>query len=199
MGKAWIKDRRRDSYYRAAKRMEYRSRAAFKLLQLQDRFHIVRLGDTVVDLGAAPGGWSQVAADLVGLRGRVIAVDVVRMRSLGDVEVLQGDFTDPPFVALLLEALGRPADAVLCDASPKLSGVKSLDQARSSDLARAALAVSGKALGPGGSFVAKAFRGSDYGPFLSDVRGRFPAVKEYTPRASPKGSAEVYVVGLGRR
>jgi len=199
VGKAWIKDRRRDTYYRAAKRMDYRSRAAFKLLQLQDRFHIVRPSDTVVDLGAAPGGWSQVAADLVGLRGRVIAVDVVRMRSLGDVEVLRGDFADPPFVAVLLEALGRPADAVLCDASPKLSGVKSLDQARSVGLARAALDVAGRALRPDGSFVTKAFRGSDYEPFLADVRAQFPAVREYTPRASPKGSAEVYVVGLGRR
>jgi len=199
MGKAWIKERRRDRYYRAAKRMEYRSRAAFKLLQIQDRFHIIHPGDTVVDLGAAPGGWSQVAADLVGPRGRVIAVAVVRMRAVSQVDVLQGDITDPPFVAVLLEALGRPADAVVCDASPKLSGVKSLDQARAVGLAGGALEVAGKALGPGGSFVAKAFRGSDYGQFLSDVRGRFPHVKEYIPEASPKGSAEVYVVGLGRR
>lgn len=179
--------------------MEYRSRAAFKLLQIQERFHVVREGDTVLDLGAAPGAWSQVAADLVGPRGRVIAVDLVRMKPLGQVEVLRGDFTDPAFVAVLLEALDRQADAMLCDASPKLSGVKSLDQARAAGLARAALDFAGTAVRPGGAFVAKAFRGSDFEPLLADARARFPAVKAYTPEASPKGSAEVYIVGLGRR
>jgi len=199
VGKAWIKERRRDRYYRAAKQMHYRSRAAFKLLQIQDRFRVVRLGDTVVDLGAAPGGWSQVAADLVGARGRVIAVDVVRMRRLEGIDILQGDFSDSTWIPVLLEALGRPADVVLCDASPKLTGVRSLDQARAAHLERAALGVASKALRFEGFFVTKAFRGSDHGPFLAEVRAEFATVREYAPQASPKGSAEVYVVALGRR
>ena len=198
VGRQWIKARKHDPYYRRAKAMAYRSRAAFKLLQIQSRFHLVQRGDAVVDLGAAPGGWSQIAADLVGREGRVAAVDLVAMSPIEGVEVLRGDLRDASTQAIVLERLGRPADVVVCDAAPKLSGVRSLDQARAIELARVALDLAGRALRPGGSFVAKAFRGSDYNGLLADVAARFASVKEYTPPASPKGSAEVFIVGLGR-
>ncbi len=199
MGRSWVKARRRDRYYRAAKKADLRSRAAFKLLQIQRRFSIVRKGDTVVDLGAAPGGWTQVALDLVGLEGRVLAVDVVPMAPLEHVTVLRGDFTDPAFAALLLTRLGTPADVVLSDAAPKISGVTPVDQARSADLTRAALNIATKALRRGGVFVAKAFRGTDYPLLVKEVSDGFDRTSEYRPKASPKGSAEVYLVGVGKR
>src|SRR5213593_3184091 len=134
MGKAWVKGRKKDPYYRAAKQQGLRSRAVFKLLQIQDRFGLIYAGDVVLDLGAAPGGWSRAAAELVGPRGRVVAVDRARMAPMEGVTFLRGDFTQPDTQAALFEALRTPADVVICDAAPKLTGHHSLDVARTLDL-----------------------------------------------------------------
>jgi cell division protein FtsJ len=128
--KAWVKSRRHDRYYRAAKRQEYRSRSAIKLSQIDRDFGLLHPGDTVVDLGAAPGGWSQIAAERVGPKGRVLAVDLAPMKPIAGVELLRGDFTDGAVQARLFELLGRPADLVLSDMAPHLSGNKSYDEAR---------------------------------------------------------------------
>jgi len=196
MGKAWVKARRRDPYYRAAKAQGLRSRAVFKLLQIQDRFGLIYAGDVVLDLGAAPGGWSRAAAELVGPRGRVVAVDRVRMAPMDRVTFVTGDFTHRDTQTIIFEALRSPADVVLSDAAPRLTGHRSLDVARTLDLARAALGLAGKALRSGGRFVAKVFQGDGYRTFLSEAREGFAAVKAYVPPATSKGSAETYVVGL---
>ena len=168
----------------------------FKLLQIQDRFGLIYAGDVVLDLGAAPGGWSRAAAELVGLQGRVIAVDRVRMAPVDRVTFVPGDFTDPDTQTAIFETLRSPADVVLSDAAPRLTGHHSLDVARTLDLARAALGLAGKALRSGGRFVAKVFQGDGYRTFLSEAREEFAAVKAYVPPATSKGSAETYVVGL---
>jgi len=198
MGKAWVKARRRDPYYRAAKAQGLRSRAVFKLLQIQERFGLLYPGDTVLDLGASPGGWSRAASELVGRRGRVVAVDRASMAPMDGVSFVRGDFTNPDVHTAILEALGRPADAVLSDAAPKLSGHRSLDLARILDLARSALALARKALRPGGRFVAKTFQGEGYRGFLTEVSEDFETVKGYVTPATPPGSAETYVVAVGR-
>ena len=198
MGKAWVKARKRDPYYRAAKSQGLRSRAVFKLLQIQDRFGLIYPGDTVLDLGAAPGGWSRAAAELVGPRGRVVAVDRVRMAPIDRVTFVRGDFSDPNVHTAILEALAKPADVLVCDAAPKLTGHRSLDVARTLDLARAALDLARKALRPGGRFAAKAFQGEGYRAFLRELGEEFSIVKGYVPPATTQGSAETYVVGLDR-
>src|SRR2546426_7210270 len=198
MGKAWVKGRKKDPYYRAAKQQGLRSRAVFKLLQVQDRFGLIYSGDVVVDLGAAPGGWSRGAAELVGPRGRVVAVDRTRMAPMDPVTVVRGDFTDPDCVTSILEALGRPADVLVSDAAPKLTGHRSLDVARTLDLARAALGIAEKALRPGGRFVAKTFQGDGHAAFIREVREDFATVKPFTPPATTRGSAETYVVALDK-
>ncbi len=198
MGKAWVKARKRDPYYRSAKAQGLRSRAVFKLLQIQDRFGLIYPGDTVLDLGAAPGGWSRASVELVGPKGRVVAVDRVRMAPMERVTFVRGDFSDPNVHTAILEVLGTPADVLVCDAAPKLTGHRSLDVARTLGLTRAALDLSRKALRPGGRFAAKAFQGEGYGGFLQDMEEEFALVKGYVPPATTAGSAETYVIGLDR-
>ncbi len=198
MTKAWVKSRKHDRYYRAAKRQEYRSRAAIKLSQIDLDYGLFRPGATVVDLGAAPGGWSQIAAERVGPDGRVLAVDVAPMTHLEGVEFLRGDFTQNAVQARLFEALGRPADVVLSDMAPHLSGQRHYDEARTLDLARAALSFAVRALRPGGDFLVKVFQGAEYPGFLREVSGHFEAAKGVKPKASTASSAEVYVLARGR-
>lgn len=199
MTRAWIKSRKHDRYYRAAKRQDYRSRAAIKLSQIDRDYGLFRPGDVVVDLGAAPGGWSQLARERVGPKGRVIAVDRVRMEALEDVEVLRGDFADPVFRTTLFERLRRPADVVVSDMAPHLSGHKPYDEARTLELAEAALAFAVRALRPGGRFLTKVFEGQGYRAFLGKVGEEFEAVKGVKPKASASRSAEIYVLAFGRR
>lgn len=198
MGKAWVKERRSDRFYRAAKRQGYRSRAAIKLSQIDIRYGLFAEGATVVDLGASPGGWAQVARERVGPRGRVIAVDRVPMAAVEGVEFVRGDFTDPGTQTRVFEALRRPADVLMSDMSPSLSGHGSYDVARSLDLGEAALTFSVRALRPGGAFLVKVFEGEGYRPFLDRVRDHFEAVKAVKPTASAARSAELYVLALGR-
>jgi len=198
MGKAWVKARRHDRFYRAAKKQAYRSRAAIKLSQIDRRYGLFHEGAVVVDLGAAPGGWSQVARERVGPKGRVLAVDVAAFVPLDGVEFLRGDFRDPKVQALLFERLRDPADMVMSDMAPKLSGTRAVDVARALDLADAALSFAVRALRPGGIFLTKVFQGEGYREFLKQVSGHFEFVKGVKPSSSTERSAERYVLADGR-
>jgi 23S rRNA (uridine2552-2'-O)-methyltransferase len=197
VGKAWVKARKRDPYYRRAKAEGYRSRAAYKLIQINERFNIIRPGFVVVDLGAAPGGWSQVARKLVGARGRVVAVDLVPMAALEDVTFIRGDITEEETLRRLLELVPGGVDVVISDMSPRLSGNRSLDHARSIDLAEAAFGFARKTLKPGGNLAVKVFQGDMYDDFRRRVSGHFRTCRGFTPRASLKESAEIYIVAKG--
>ncbi|HEX9341161.1 MAG TPA: RlmE family RNA methyltransferase [Thermoplasmata archaeon] len=198
MGKAWVKARRHDRFYRAAKKQEYRSRAAIKLSQIDLRYGLFHEGDVIVDLGGAPGGWSQVARQRVGPRGRVIAVDLARIAPIDGVEIVRGDFTHADVQATLFEILRRPADVVMSDMAPKLSGNRAVDVARTLDLADTAFAFAVRALRVGGSFLVKVFQGEGYRGFLDRVDRSFDAAKGVKPTASASRSAEIYVLAFGR-
>jgi 23S rRNA (uridine2552-2'-O)-methyltransferase len=198
MGKAWVKARKHDRFYRAAKKQSYRSRAAIKLSQIDLRYGLFEPGDVVVDLGAAPGGWSQVGRERIGAKGRVIAVDLAAMSPIDGVEILRGDFTRPEIQAELFETLRKPADVVMSDTSPRLSGNRSLDVARILDLADVALSFAVRALRPDGRFLVKVLQGDGYPPFVRRVGERFEAVKGVKPTASSATSAEIYVLAMGR-
>jgi 23S rRNA (uridine2552-2'-O)-methyltransferase len=198
VGKAWVKRRRHDPFYRAAKAQGYRSRAAFKLIQADARFDLIYEEDTVVDLGAAPGGWTQVAHELVGDAGRVVAVDRVGMMPIAGVDVWRADLEDPTF----LETLAREVDTVdvvVSDMAPRLSGNRTLDHARSVALGRLALGVARRLLREGGNFLCKVLEGEDYREFLDEVGDHFQTAQGHTPEASTKASREIYVVGKGFR
>ncbi len=198
MPRAWVKSRKHDPYYRAAKRQAYRSRSAIKLSQIDRDYGLFHPGDTVVDLGAAPGGWSQIARERVGPEGRVLAVDLAPMKPIEGVEFLRGDFMVPNVQARLFEILGRPADVVVSDMAPHLSGQREYDEARALVLARAALSFAARALRPGGDLLVKVFQGADYPSFLREVEVHFEAAKGVKPRASTPSSREIYVLARGR-
>ena len=193
-----MKERRKDRYYIAAKRSQYRSRSAFKLLQIQEKFRVIEPGWTVLDLGSAPGGWSQAARMLVGDDGAVFAVDIVGMAPIEGVKFLHGDLRDVEFLEELVSSVGA-VDAVISDMAPKLSGVKPYDHARAMDLAGIAFDIACACLREGRNFVTKAFSGDDFGPFLSRVSTRFQTTKATSPPATSRGSSEVYVVAKGFR
>jgi 23S rRNA (uridine2552-2'-O)-methyltransferase len=197
--KGWRADRRRDHYYRKAKKEDYRSRAAYKLKQLDYKYDIMRPGDSVVDLGASPGGWSQVAAELVGSDGRVFSLDLDRFYPIEGVTFMRGDIRQDSTVERLLEQLPDGADVVLSDMSPNISGNYSYDHARSVDLCEHALAFALKVLKDGGHFVVKMFYGDMSKGYISTVRRAFEEVHVTHPQASRSTSSEVYVVGLVRR
>jgi 23S rRNA (uridine2552-2'-O)-methyltransferase len=195
-------------YKRRAEDEGYRARSAYKLRGIDDEFGVISEGDTVVDVGASPGGWSQVAAERVGAEGRVVGVDLAPIESFesseaggdsgAETDFLRGDVTEDETKDRVAEAVGGSADAVVSDASPDISGEWTLDHARSVHLARNALAVARRVLIPGGYFVVKVFQGDTMNEFRDDVRDAFEDVATYTPDASRDESSEVYVVGLGR-
>ena len=186
----------RDEYYNKAKQQGYRSRSAYKLQQLDETATLFEDGDTVVDLGAAPGGWLQVAAERVGT-GRVVGVDRQRIESLEGVETVRGDLTDEDVQADLAERVGE-ADVVLSDMAPNMTGEYDLDHARSVYLARQALDVALDVLAPGGDFVAKVFDGRDLDALEADIDAEFEYVRTVRPDASRDESSELYLVGKGR-
>ncbi len=189
--------RERDAYRRLARERGYRSRAAFKLLQLDRRYHLFKRGDVVVDLGAAPGGWLQVARQKVGEEGFVLGVDLLPIRELphGNVATLVADITEPQTASLILQLLPRKADVVLSDASPQISGVWSVDHLRSVELCRSALQICEKVLRSGGNALIKIFQGEEFESFFSEFKRRFQFSKIHKPGASRRGSAEIYLVG----
>jgi len=195
--KAWLRRHVTDPYVRKAKEQGYRSRAAFKLLELDEKEKLLRPGMTVVDLGAAPGGWSQVAAKKVAPGGRVIAIDLLEIAPISGVTVLKGDFREIGEKAILGALGGRRADAVLCDVSPNLSGIGNVDQARALELTGAAIDFCRQGLKAEGFFLVKAFHGEAFGEILARLKKEFARVKVVKPSASRGESAETYVVARG--
>ena len=194
----WLQEHFDDHYVKQARQAGYRSRACFKLLELNEKHRLFKTGMTVVDLGAAPGGWSQVAAQLVGASGRVIASDILPMEPLSDVEFIEGDFTEQPAFDAILSSLGKKgANLVISDMAPNISGVMATDQARSTYLVELALDLAQQVLQPGATFVAKAFQGEGFDSLLADSRQLFTAVQTRKPKASRPRSREVYLVAVG--
>ncbi len=194
--KAWMQEHVLDHYVTEAKRLGYRSRAAFKLAELIDKDKLLRTGMTVIDLGAAPGSWSQVVREELGASGRVIAIDLLPMDGMPGVEFIQGDFREDSGIAALVAALrGKKADLVLSDLAPNLSGVQSADQARSVYLGELALDFAEEWLQPGGDLVVKAFQGAGFPEFRRAMQARFDKVYARKPKASRHRSPEVYLVG----
>lgn len=196
--KAWLKEHHDDLFVQQAKRDGYRSRACYKLLELQDKDHLMKPGMTVVDLGSAPGGWSQVSADLVGHKGRVVASDILHMDNLADVEFIQGDFTEDAVFERILQAIdGESVDLVVSDMAPNMSGVAAVDQPGSMYLVELALDMARRVLYPGGSFVTKVFQGEGFDELFRDTRDSFDKVLTRKPKASRPRSREVYLVASG--
>jgi 23S rRNA (uridine2552-2'-O)-methyltransferase len=199
-GRKWMQEHVADVYVKKARAEGARSRAAYKLEQLAERDRLLAPGMTVVDLGAAPGGWSKVAAAGVGPQGRVLALDLLEMASLPGVTFIRGDFGDDAVAGKLAEALhGAKADLVLSDMAPNVSGIASVDQARVLALAELALDFALKHLKPQGNLVVKLFHGAAFESFLKQMRAHFSAVAARKPDASRDRSSEVYLVGKGLR
>jgi 23S rRNA (uridine2552-2'-O)-methyltransferase len=198
--KAWLHRHVTDPYVRKAQAEGYRARSAYKLLQLNERDRFLKPGMVVVDLGAAPGGWSQVAVKTVGARGRVVAVDLLEMVPVPGVRIVQGDFGEEAVLHTLLEALGGAAvHLVLSDMAPNLSGIASVDQARSIGLAELALDFAREHLNPGGALLVKLFQGEGFQEFVASLRQNFTKVAARKPDASRSHSSEVYVLATGKR
>jgi len=198
--KRWLTEHFDDPYVKLAQQQGMRSRSAFKLLELQDKYQLIKAGMTVVDLGAAPGGWCQLAQSLVGEEGRVVGLDILFMDPLHGVQFIQGDFTDDEPLRELLEALdGQAVDLVLSDMAPNISGNRSVDQPRAMYLAELAADLSSQVLKPGGCMVLKLFHGEGFDDFVRSVRQRFGRVRVRKPAASRTQSRETYMVATDFR
>jgi 23S rRNA (uridine2552-2'-O)-methyltransferase len=194
----WLNEHVNDPYVKQAQKDGYRSRSSYKLIQLNEKDRLIRPGMLVVDLGSAPGGWSQVAARLVGAKGRVLATDILPMEPLKNVDFIQGDFTEEPVLKQVLDWLGdNEPDVVLSDIAPNISGIDSADQASSMYLVELALDMARQVLKPKGDFVAKVFQGTGSEEFLKDLRTSFDKVLIRKPAASRSRSREVYMVAKG--
>jgi 23S rRNA (uridine2552-2'-O)-methyltransferase len=197
--KQWMREHVNDPFVQQAQKEGYRSRAAYKLLEIDERDHLIKPGMVVVDLGATPGGWCQVVAQKLGDRGRIIALDLLPLHPLPKVEFIQGDFREDAVLAQLEEKLeGRPIGLVISDMAPNISGVTSADQARSMYLAELALDFAVKHLAPGGAFLVKIFQGAGFEDYLKLARSHFAKVVTRKPKASRDRSSEQYLVGLGK-
>ena len=196
--KAWIQNRKRDYYYQKAKAENYRSRATYKLSQADKKYHFIRRGNVVVDLGAAPGGWIQAARKIVGKTGFVLGVDLKPIAPFPQeyVRTIVGDFTEPQTLQLILDFLPRKADVVLSDASPNISGIWEVDNARQIDLAAQALKIVLSVLRPSGNFFVKVFEGDMLPGFVKKVKKQFDAVKVVKPKASRAKSSEMYLLAM---
>ncbi|MFT4768088.1 MAG: 23S rRNA (uridine2552-2'-O)-methyltransferase [Glaciecola sp.] len=197
--KAWLREHREDPYVQQAQRDGYRSRSCYKLLELQERERLIRPGMTVLDLGSAPGGWSQVAAALVGDKGRVIASDILPMDSIAGVDFVEGDFTEDAVFERILTELGESSvDLVISDMAPNMSGVSAVDQPKSIYLVELGLDMACRVLAPGGVFVTKVFQGEGFDELFKATRDQFEKVLTRKPTASRPRSREVYLVARGR-
>lgn len=196
--KRWLKEHFDDKYVQKAQREGWRSRAIYKLEELQAKDHLLRPGMTVVDLGAAPGGWSQYAAQQIGDNGTVVACDILPMDPIAGVNFLQGDFRDEKVLEALLDRIGgKNVDLILSDMAPNMSGNNSVDQARSMYLVELALDMCSQVLKPGGTFVLKVFHGEGFDDFFREVKNAFTSVKTRKPDSSRARSREVYLVASG--
>jgi len=193
----WRREQGQDKFFRRAKAEGYRARSAYKLLEISEKHGVLRPGQVVLDLGAAPGSWSQVAAERVGGTGRVVAIDLQPIGTIPGVITIVGDIRDAAILERARQALGRGADVVLSDVAPRASGIILVDQARAIELARSALDAAAGALRPNGSFVVKVFRGEEFDRFLAEVRRRFRKVNVVIPAATRAESREAFVVARG--
>ncbi len=195
----WLERQLNDPYVARAKREGYRSRAAFKLLEIDEKYHILKPGQRIVDLGAAPGGWSQIAAKKVGEKGKVVGIDLLPIDPMAGVEFIQLDFLDESAPGKLIEMLGGPADVVMSDMAANTTGHKKTDHLRIIGLAEAAIYFAREILAPGGAFLAKVFQGGTENQLLNDLKRDFAVVRHVKPAASRADSAELYVLATGFR
>ena len=198
--KQWMREHVNDPFVQLAQKEGYRSRAAYKLLEIDAKDHLLKPGIVVVDLGATPGGWSQVAAAKVGRGGKVIALDLLPLDPLSGVDFIQGDFREEAALKQLEDRLqGKPVGLVISDMAPNMSGVASADQARAMHLAELALEFALEHLKPDGSFLVKVFQGEGFEDFLKLMRSRFAKVVTRKPKASRDRSSELYLLGSGKK
>lgn len=194
----WLARNARDEYVKRARKEGARSRAAYKIEEIDRRDHLLRPGMTVVDLGAAPGGWSLYAKGRVGTTGRVLALDILPMEAIPGVEYFEGDFTEQPVLDSLLERLqGHPVDLVISDMAPNMTGVPAVDQARSMEVAELALDFAHQTLKPGGTVLIKTFQGEGFNEFYAQMRRQFAKIVTRKPQASRSESREIYLLGKG--
>ncbi len=197
---AWMKEHVNDFFVKQAKKDGYRSRAAYKLLEIHERDKLFKPGMAVVDLGAAPGSWSQVVANKIGPNGKIVALDLLEMAPMPGVEFIQGDFREDGILnELNIRLENRPLDLVISDMSPNVSGIKLSDQARSMHLAELALEFSIERLNPGGSFLVKVFQGYEFDQYLLSMRAGFDRVIIRKPKASRDRSKELYLLGSEKK
>jgi 23S rRNA (uridine2552-2'-O)-methyltransferase len=198
---AWVKKRKKEHYYRKAKKEKFRSRASYKLLQAVKKYSFIKPGYVIVDLGAAPGGWTQAARKLVGDSGFVLAVDLKLIKPFDapNVRTIIGDVAEPQTIQNILEFLPRSADVVVSDVSPNVSGIWELDHARQIDLASHSLRIATSILRSGGNFFVKVFQGNTLNNFVDEVKQHFSFVKLVKPKASRSKSAELYILGRNFR
>jgi 23S rRNA (uridine2552-2'-O)-methyltransferase len=196
----WLKEHFSDAYVKKAQQEGYRSRAVYKLEEIQQKDRILKPGMAIVDLGAAPGGWSQYASRLLGSRGSIVATDILSMDPLPDVEFVQGDFREQAVLEALLAVLGdREADLVMSDIAPNVSGVDAVDQPRAMYLAELAVDFADRVLRPGGDLLMKVFQGEGFDELVRDLRSRYGKVVIRKPAASRPRSREVYALARGRK
>jgi 23S rRNA (uridine2552-2'-O)-methyltransferase len=193
----WRREQGQDRFFRRAKAEGYRARSAYKLLEICEKHGVLRPGQAVLDLGAAPGSWTQVAVQQVGGAGRVVSVDLQPIFEILGAQTIVGDIRDSAVVDQAISSLGQPADVVLSDVAPQASGILVVDQARAIELATTALEAATRALRPNGSFVVKVFRGEEFDAFLLKVRGQFKKVNVVIPEATREESREAFVVARG--
>jgi len=200
MSKKWEIERKKEHYYKMAKKEKYRSRASYKLLHLNKKFKVIKPRDYVVDLGAAPGGWSQVALNIVGDGGKVVAVDLQRIRPFEHENFIQitGDFTKSETIEKIEDSLGWNADVILSDAAPKLTGIKDIDQIKSIDIAENAIKIADIILKIDGNMIIKVFQGEGFQLLLKKIKKKFRIVKTTKPPSSKKGSIEMYLIAIGK-
>jgi 23S rRNA (uridine2552-2'-O)-methyltransferase len=196
----WLKEHFDDPYVKMAQKDGYRSRASYKLLEIQEKDKIIRPGMTVIDLGAAPGGWSQVTSRLIGGQGRLIASDILDMDSIPDVTFIKGDFTEDAVLAQILDAVGNTqVDLVISDMAPNMSGLSAVDMPRAMFLCELALDLAGRVLRPGGDFLIKVFQGEGFDVYHKDIRKLFDKVQMRKPLSSRDRSREQYLLARGFR
>ena len=196
----WLKRHVNDPYVKQAQKDGYRSRASYKLLEIQEKYKLIRPGMNVVDLGAAPGGWSQVTSRLIGGQGRLIASDILEMDSIPDVTFIQGDFTQDEVLAQILEAVGNSqVDLVISDMAPNMSGTPAVDMPKAMFLCELALDLATRILKPGGNFVIKVFQGEGFDAYVKDARQKFDKVQMIKPDSSRGSSREQYMLAWGYR
>jgi len=198
MGNKWQVEKKKDTYYKKAKEESYRSRASFKLLQLNKKYKIIKSGTAVLDLGTAPGGWSQIALEKVGEEGIVLGVDLQKIKPFKEpnFHFIRGDFTQSEIQQKMTDILDGKADTIISDASPSLSGIKDVDHLRSIDLANSVIEIADNILEDNGNLLIKVFQGEEFKNLLDNLRKKFKILKTTKPSSSRKKSSEMYVIGL---